>query len=189
MFPVDIQAAREVKVHFTGDLEKKIITNPFFFKREKNYLRAQIARITLSTTLVPKGYYRTLEENDKEIEENTPVEGLLQLPSTLSMSKPDMWVHHSQNILKCNRVTHIDQSEGDETGEVMKKIEAADPYEKRLKPVTLDSKVKGGLSSWSVKHCGDKDVYGTAKSPNDKVNFGVVVVKSLQWPGAYTFYT
>ena len=38
--PTDIQAAREVKVFFTGDLERKIITNPFFFKREKNFLRA-----------------------------------------------------------------------------------------------------------------------------------------------------
>ena len=33
----------------------------------------------------------------------------------------------------------------------MKKIEAADPYEKRLKPITLDAKVKGGLPAWIVK--------------------------------------
>jgi len=95
------------------------------------------------------------------------------------MTKPEMWVHYSQNILKCNRLTHIDQSEGDETGEVMKKIEAADPYEKRLKSITLDAKVKGGLPSWVVKHYGDKDSFGTFKSPNDKINYGVVVVKSL----------
>jgi hypothetical protein len=38
--PNDLQAAREVKVSFTGDLERKIITNPFFFKREKHFLRA-----------------------------------------------------------------------------------------------------------------------------------------------------
>ena len=38
--PNDIRAAREVKVNFTGDLERKIVTNPFFFKREKHYLRA-----------------------------------------------------------------------------------------------------------------------------------------------------
>ena len=65
------------------------------------------------------------------------------MPSTLAMSKPDMWIHQTQNILRCNRVTHIDQSDGDETGEVMKRIEAADPYEKRLKSIVLDSKVKG----------------------------------------------
>jgi len=33
----------------------------------------------------------------------------------------------------------------------MKKIEAADPYEKRLKPITLDTKVKGSLPAWIVK--------------------------------------
>lgn len=44
--PADIQASRNIKVHFTGELEKKIITNPFFHKREKHYLRAQICRIT-----------------------------------------------------------------------------------------------------------------------------------------------
>ena len=93
--PSDLQAAREVKVYFTGDLEKKIITNPFFFKREKHYLRAQIARISFGTTVVPKGMYRTLEENDKEIEDNNPAEGAIQIPSTLSMNKLEMWVHHT----------------------------------------------------------------------------------------------
>lgn len=43
--PKDIKAAREIKVNFSGDLERKIITNPFFFGKEKHYLRAQIARI------------------------------------------------------------------------------------------------------------------------------------------------
>ena len=38
--PNDIKAARSIKCHFTGDLERKIITNPFFFKKEKNLLRA-----------------------------------------------------------------------------------------------------------------------------------------------------
>lgn len=93
--PLDIQAARDIKVHFTGDLENKIITNPYFFKKEAAYLRAQIARIAFSTTIVPKGYYRTVEENEKEVEENTPAEGAIVLPSTLAMSKPDMWVHHT----------------------------------------------------------------------------------------------
>lgn len=71
----------------------------------------------------------------------------------------------------------------------MKKIEAADPYEKRLKSIALDRKVKGSLPSWNVRLCGDRDQYGTPKSVNEKVNFGVVVVRSLQWPGATTFFT
>jgi len=38
--PRHIQAARDVKILFTGDLERPIISNPFFFGKEKHYLRA-----------------------------------------------------------------------------------------------------------------------------------------------------
>jgi hypothetical protein len=38
--PKDLQASREIKVMFTGDLERTIFTNPFFFGKEKHYLRA-----------------------------------------------------------------------------------------------------------------------------------------------------
>ena len=51
--PADIAAARGIKVLFTGDLERTIYTNPFFFGKEKHYLRAQIARISHSTSLAP----------------------------------------------------------------------------------------------------------------------------------------
>jgi hypothetical protein len=65
--PSDIQAARDIKVHFTGSLDTKIITNPFLFMIESFYLGAQITRISFSTTFVPNGLYRTLEDNEKEI--------------------------------------------------------------------------------------------------------------------------
>ena len=56
--PEDLQASKEIKVLFTGDLNRKIVTNPFFFKTEKEYLRSVIARISFSTTLVPKGVWK-----------------------------------------------------------------------------------------------------------------------------------
>ena len=56
--PQDLGAARTIKTHFTGDLERDIITNPFYFRKEKHFLRAQIARITMTTTLVPAQIYR-----------------------------------------------------------------------------------------------------------------------------------
>ena len=95
--PSDLQAAREVKVHFSGDLEKRIITNPFFFKREKNFLRAQISRISFSTTIVPKGIYQTNAENEKEIEEIPPPEDPTKaVPITTNQLKAaDQWVHHT----------------------------------------------------------------------------------------------
>ena len=38
--PSDIKAARQVKILMTGDLERSIFTNPYFFGKEKHYLRA-----------------------------------------------------------------------------------------------------------------------------------------------------
>jgi radial spoke head protein 4A len=40
LVPNDIAIARSIKVHLTGDLDRKIFTNPFFAKTEKFYLRA-----------------------------------------------------------------------------------------------------------------------------------------------------
>ncbi len=40
LLPSDIEASRQIKVLLTGDLERKIFTNPFFFGQEKHYLRA-----------------------------------------------------------------------------------------------------------------------------------------------------
>jgi Radial spokehead-like protein len=46
------------------------------------YLRAQIARITASTTLVPKTIYKFVEEtNEREIEEYVPEEGEFVKPT------------------------------------------------------------------------------------------------------------
>jgi len=47
--PQDLNAARGVKVCFSGNLDRDITTNPFFFRKEAFYLRAQIARICHST--------------------------------------------------------------------------------------------------------------------------------------------
>jgi radial spoke head protein 4A len=44
--PTDIIQARGVKVYMSGDLERRIFTNPFFDHPEKVYLRVQIARIS-----------------------------------------------------------------------------------------------------------------------------------------------
>lgn len=56
--PKDIKNARTIKYQFSGDINKTICTNPFFFDTEKVYLRSQIARITQSTNIVPAGLHR-----------------------------------------------------------------------------------------------------------------------------------
>ena len=68
--PDDLMSARKIKVLLSGDLERPIYSNPFFFGKEKHYLRAQIARILHSTQLLPKNTFRLVEDSEREIEEN-----------------------------------------------------------------------------------------------------------------------
>ena len=73
--PSQIVNSRKIKFNFSGDINKKIYTNPFFFETEKIYLRAQISRINSSTTIVPKGLHKFVEDNTREIEDNIPEDG------------------------------------------------------------------------------------------------------------------
>lgn len=193
--PKDIKASREIKVMFTGDLERTIFTNPFFVGKEKHYLRAQIARISFSTTLCPVGLFKLQEENPREIEENAGEEDKeLVPPTTNEMANPGMWVHHTTNILINSKTVHAEPEaeEGveEEEGVAMKRLEALDPYEPRLKSIVSDCKVNVSrnqkISPWVVKQMGDCTEY--KKSGGKTVSNGVIVVRSLQWPGSYNYY-
>jgi len=105
-----------------------------------------------------------------------------------------MWAHHSVGILKNNRTAHkepeVPEGEEIEPEELLKRIEAADPYERRLKPIDLDKHLliskNTMVKPWVIKIMGDHTIY---KSESGKpVCNAVVVVRSLQWPGAYNFY-
>jgi radial spoke head protein 4A len=56
--PAQISQARRIKVFFTGDLGKEIKSYPAYPGTEKNYLRAQIARISATTTVSPNGRFK-----------------------------------------------------------------------------------------------------------------------------------
>ena len=61
--PQFITTARKFKKVLSGDLESKVYSYPFFEGKEKDLLRAQIARISHSTYIVPSGIYQ-IAEND-----------------------------------------------------------------------------------------------------------------------------
>jgi hypothetical protein len=63
--PAQIFQARLVKHFFTGDLNKEIISYPAYPGTEKNYLRAQIARISAATHVSPAGKFKFSEVNLK----------------------------------------------------------------------------------------------------------------------------
>ena len=59
----DIVEARSLKKVLTGNLDAPISGYPFFSGKERNYLRAQIARITAATVIVPAGLLQPTEAN------------------------------------------------------------------------------------------------------------------------------
>lgn len=99
-----MRGARSIKYLFTGDLERQIFTNPFFFGREKDYLRAQISRIYQATSLTWNGLMKADEESEsREIIVNTNDEAddpQPKAPAVSQMAALDMWVHLKKNILK-----------------------------------------------------------------------------------------
>jgi hypothetical protein len=78
------------------------------------------------------------------------------------MASLGSWVHYTQNILQVGRVSHLDPepvNDNDDPEVLKKQLEARDPYEKRLKLIGQDAKVRGNLPPWVIKYCGDKTNY------------------------------
>jgi radial spoke head protein 4A len=96
--PSTINLARQVKLIFTGKPETNIITNPHFAGKEKELLRAQIARITQMTSIIPKGYFKKQEDVEREIVE-VPEEEKKALEFE-ELKELDNWCHLVPNILK-----------------------------------------------------------------------------------------
>lgn len=68
-------------------------------------------------------------------------EEVLVKPTNKSLSLLENWIHYWPHILKCGRVTHLENAEIEEEEEkekFMKALRVKDPFEKRLKPITED---------------------------------------------------
>lgn len=59
----DIRAARDIKKILTGNLDAPVQSYPFFPGKERSLLRAQIARISAATVIIPAGIYKVNPEN------------------------------------------------------------------------------------------------------------------------------
>ena len=65
--PAQIAQARQIKFFFTGDLNKELTSYPAYPGTEKNYLRAQIARISAATLVSPAGKFRFSEVKSRSM--------------------------------------------------------------------------------------------------------------------------
>lgn len=95
--PNTIILSKQIKKLLTGDPEAKVVTNPHFEGKEKDLLRAQIARISQLISIVPKGYFKKQEDSEREIIE-VPEEEKKNLTFE-ELTQLDNWCHLLPNIL------------------------------------------------------------------------------------------
>ncbi len=100
LLPEEIGVSRQIKHIFTGDLDAPVISNPYFEGKEATLLRAQIARITHATTLVPREHFKVSEDDDRKTEKvDFSEEEAKKPPTNDDLMSLDMWVHFLPNIL------------------------------------------------------------------------------------------
>ena len=110
------------------------------------------------------------------------------MPTTAEMSKKASWVHYAKNILKNNKTGHTLTEEVEDRDAAVTAILNEDPYEPRLKPITLDSACKGNYPAWILRTYGDSMSYAMSNPNHGMKQYNVVVVKSTVWPGAISYF-
>lgn len=113
--PEQLIASRGMRRFLTGDLTAAVFGFPRFPWPEASLLRAQIARITASTALCPRGALLNDEEEPLIALENEEFKGL----RSSALLHGDNWVHYRAKILKEGRVeAFVDENAEAEEGEV-----------------------------------------------------------------------
>lgn len=163
--PAQVAASKTIRKFFTGDLTADVRAFPPFPGKEREYLRAQIARITHATVLCPASMFSTDEDGNvapTEPAEDAPP-GASRM-ATAELAAAGGWRHRYAGILGIGRCTHPPKEEEEEEGE-----------EGANKGPELEAEVAplGGLSAgeWGVQQCAA----GAG---------AVVVARSTGWPGA-----
>lgn len=138
--------------------------------------------------------FRFVEDtNEREVEDNNPEDGEIVKHPVAKMGSLEMWQHKDPSILKQGKTKHTDPKPGPgdedvEPEELMKREVSKDPWEKRLKPISEDESTKGGMPAWIIRSYETQSSLIDEKTGKYTKNYGTVVVKSLWWPGSYTFY-
>lgn len=152
--PEHIQAAKLIKYIFTGELNASIQSNPPFPGKERHLLRAQIARITHATCIIPKGLIEVDEESqkDKYAEE-------FSLPGSPDELKSlEIWAHRHKQILQAGRLTHLAPASltEEEKEEYLGKVAETDSTpEDRFRGLNEDQPMTGLETAWLTKIVGD----------------------------------
>lgn len=150
-------------------------------------MRAQIARITHGTSIIPKGLIEIDEESGREKYSEE-----FNIPGTEELKSLEIWGHQHQAILSHGRVSHAIAPGAADAEEQMAALNEKEPAIERFKGINDDVPVSGlpaGLEtgfSWISKVCGDTQPYNQLPPKEGTTTYSVNVVKSLRWPGAVT---
>ncbi|XP_017766964.1 PREDICTED: radial spoke head protein 6 homolog A [Eufriesea mexicana] len=194
--PQQIVIARQIVRYCTGNLETPIHTFPPFPGTEKNYLRAQIARISATTQVSPIGFFtfgggaeeeELMEEMEEggELSENAHYDPL-PLKDLIDPSMSN-WCHHAPYLLKQGRVVwwnpKLDERElgEEELGEEEEEEEEPGAGPERevgpplLTPLSEDA-IVDSIIPWRA-----------TQSSRVQPDQAVALIKSNIWPGAFAF--
>ena len=98
-------------------------------------------------------------------------------------------MHYAKNILNNNKTSHAISEEVEDREKEVDRLLSSDPYEARLKPITLDKACKGnGMPAWILRTYGDKMYYEMSNPLHGTKQYNVVVVRSTVWPGALSYF-
>lgn len=175
--PEQVLASSKIKKYFTGDLTATVACTPPFPGSEAAYLRAQIARISAGTVILPVGRLAVDDESEAVPPPLIPAEGY-EPPEPEAMKSADAWCHLYGKILANGRVLNpppIEYPEGEEPDEPEEFDEEVPP----LLEISGDEPVSTLLEdeecpSWSFSLFHE---LGSV--------YAVAVARSLRWPGAY----
>ncbi|CAG9789520.1 unnamed protein product [Diatraea saccharalis] len=190
--PEQLRVARLTVRCMTGDLDAEVLTFPPFEGTERNYLRAQVARIAAATSVSPQGFFTYgsgEEEEDIDLEEGAGDLAFNPNPfyqghTLKDLLDPDLtyWVHHGRYILKQGRTLWWNPNADMEEGVEEEEDEGPPPVAPELGPALFtslaeDARVEG-VRAWAAR--------GSSALAAERA---LATLRSALWPGAVAYAT
>ncbi|KAG5894541.1 hypothetical protein JTB14_026829 [Gonioctena quinquepunctata] len=208
--PKQIRIARQIQKSFTGNLDEPISTYPEFPGKEKEYMRAQIARISAGTQISPLGFYTFSgaelggeDEEEEEQEEAVGGESKTSCRPNLKYEAPPLkdlldgsmsfWVHHTLYILPQGRASWWNPSPIPETNdeEMDEELGEEEEQTEKAKAERVEPETGPPLLTPLSEDAALEAVPAWSVRCSSSVmdNFAIAIVRSNLWPGAYSFST
>ena len=175
-------------------------------------MHCQLSRIYHGTKLVPTINNYTVESPEEPFKPLVPnTDNKPKKLTHADLINLNTWIHYPPGILKQGRVNHFIEPPEDvpDAEEYKKKEMEKDPFDKRIKSVVEDkllpasslSKIK--ICPWKLYQFFENDIYinpyikmldetqpdfDPAEQKDNKVDYSIICIKSLLWPGSFNIY-